>query len=158
MLVCNRSSRCRSFELGTDVYNLVPANRTPATSLITTNKTSSTTNTVNPAFRFGLRAKSKLAQHAVNVGINESSRVEEDEMRIDLLVHIATREWRDKMGISFEFARLSDDVILDGLCAPPSNEGNRRWRVDSTSNTNHAHPPLPRFFLLQDTRPLTRGW
>lgn len=28
------------------------------------------------------------------------------------------------------------------------SRGDRRWRVDSTSNTNHAHPPLPLFLSL----------
>lgn len=99
MLVRNRSSRCRRFGLGSDVYNLVSANRTPAPSLITTNKTSSTTNTVNPPDS-GYERNPNSPNTPINVGINESlrSRVKEDEMRIDLFVHIATREWRDRIG------------------------------------------------------------
>lgn len=87
----------------------------------------------------------------INVEINKSRRRagETKINRIERLARIATREWRGtRRGISFEIASLFDgDVILDGPYALLPR--NRRWRVDSTSNTSHAHPPLnPRFFLL----------
>lgn len=143
-------------------------------ALITTNKTSSTTNAVNPAFRSGQRAPAmrtyerkpnspNRARRLTWKLINRPAPARAGETKIDRIVgfaHVSRHENGGVgRGISFEFAASfrRRRLILDGLCAPPPKGRNRRWRVDSTSNTSHAHP-LPRFFLLQGTRPLTRRW
>lgn len=50
-------------------------------------------------------------------------------------------------GISFDYH------LIPRSKGESASEGARRWRVDSTSNTSHAHLPLPLFSLLSDGEP-----